>query len=77
MEASGKSIIDLSLILFSIPVKNNYRVVGEFSCSDKLLNGFPDRSQWVELLQEKTLQGMQHLCHALPCKFLKGDGCNA
>ena len=54
MEASGKSTIDLSLILFSISVENSYRVVGELSLSGELLNGFPDRSRWVELLEEKA-----------------------
>src|SRR6266852_3310887 len=38
-------------------------------------NGFPDRSRWVELLEEKTLQGRQHFCHAFPCKLSEG-GCN-
>jgi len=55
--------------------QNNYRVTGELSRGNELLNGFPDRSRWVELVQEKSLQGRQHICHAFPCKLLK-RGCD-
>jgi hypothetical protein len=60
--------------LFFVPVIHSYRVASEPSRGDKLLNGFPDRSRWVEL-QEKILQGRQHFCRVFPCELLKG-GCN-
>jgi hypothetical protein len=41
-------------------VRDSYRATGELSRGDELLNGFPDRSRWVELLQEKSLQGRQN-----------------
>jgi hypothetical protein len=44
----------------SVPVRDSYRATGELSRGDELLNGFPDRSRWVELLQEKSLQGRQN-----------------
>ncbi len=50
-------IIILPLALFSVPVRNDDRVIGELSRGNKLVDGFLDRSRWVELLQEKTLKG--------------------
>jgi hypothetical protein len=34
-----------------------YRVIGELMCDNDLFIGFLDRSQCMELFQEKTLKG--------------------
>jgi hypothetical protein len=57
------SIVDLLatvLLDVSVPERNSYRVTGELSRRDELLNAFPDRSRWLELLQKNILQSGQH-----------------
>jgi hypothetical protein len=48
------------LVLFSasVPLRDDYRMIGDLSShGNELVNGFLDRSRWVELLQEQTRKG--------------------
>ena len=56
----------------SIPEGNGYRMTGELSRSNEFHNAFLVRSRWLEVLQEKILQGGQNIGRPTTHKFLQG-----
>ena len=61
---------DLWLIRISVKARDCYWVTGDLSCGSELLNGFLDRSRWLEPLYKNILQRGQDFCRSASNELL-------